>query len=409
LVALDAAPTTATEREQRLDLMALLGPALIGLHGPGAKETQEHYVDAVDLVHNSPAWEKHFPIFWGWWRLSHLRDFKESRERAKWLYDQVKRRSDLGLLLQAHHCNWAALHNQGDLVESAWHVSAGLALYCPEEHSGHASLYGNHDAKVCGHAHLALGLWQRGLTIEAEAEEEKAIAWAERLGHIGSMLHALEFALIHRAYRRDPTEVRTIADRLSGMAEEFGYGHYVTRCQIFQGWAMAVMGDAKRGAALAAEALSAERGVNTADDFAVFHCLVAESWIAAGEKDRALADLLTAQTDFERIGLCHWLPEVWRMIGDLMRALDPTNVVGAAKAYVKAYRLAQRQGAHRLALRATKGMAAIASSANQRRRADARIGMARRCVLELGGDEDEHYDIRMVQRESGITTEQRVS
>jgi predicted ATPase len=371
--------------------MALLGPALIGLHGPGAQVTQKLYADAVALARDQPDWEDYFPIFWGWWRLSHLQDFNESRERAAWLYGQVRHRRDRGLLLQAHHCNWAAFHNQGDLVGSARHIKAGLALYRIEEHRDHASLYGNHDAKVCGHVHRALGLWQRGLAYAAEVAEADAIAWARQLGHVGSMLHALEFALVHRAYRHNPREVRTVADRLSAMAEEYGYGHYSTRCRIFQGWAMAVQGDPKRGAKLAADALAIEREVNTADDFAVFHCLVAEAWVAAGEPERALDDLMNARTGFERIGLHHWLPEVLRMIGDLTLLLDPTAEVRAAKNYAKARRLAERQGAYRLALRATMSMERIASRSNERRTAQ-RLAAAWERVPELEAGAAERRD-----------------
>jgi predicted ATPase len=388
LAILESLPPTDTRQKQRLELMALLGPALIGLYGPGAQVTQDLYANAVAIAHELPDWDEHFPIFWGWWRLSHLQDFNESRERAAWLYREVRRRGDRGLLLQAHHSSWAALHNQGDLAGSARHIRAGLALYRVDEHREHASLYGNHDAKVCAHAHLALGLWQRGLAHAAEAEEGQSLAWAEHLGHVGSILHALEFALIHRAYRHQVLEVRAVADRLYRLADEYGYGHYCTRCRIFQGWAMAIQEDATKGAKLAAEALVSERDVNTADDFAVFHCLVAEAWMAAGEPERALADLVSARAGFELIGLHHWLPEIWRMIGDLTIALDPQNLIGAVRAYVKARRLAERQGAHRLALRATVRLERM-SSWPSRQRSATRLARARERVSELEETADE--------------------
>ncbi len=382
LTMLETLPPTDTRQKQRLELMVLLGPALLGFYGPGAQITQDLYANAVALARELPDWGEHFPIFWGWWRLSHLRDFNESRERAARLYREVRHRGDRGLLLQAHHCSWAALHNQGDLAGSARHIRAGLALYRVDEHRGHASFYGNHDAKVCAHAHLALGLWQRGLARAAEAEEAQSLAWAQSLGHVGSILHALEFALVHRAYRHNVPEVRAVADRLFRLADEYGYGHYCTRSRIFQGWAMAMQDDARTGARIADEALASERDVNTADDFAVFHCLVAEAWVAAGEPERALTDLVSARAAFERIGLHHWLPEIWRMIGDLTIALDAQNPTGAARAYVKARRLAQRQGAHRLALRATIRMERM-SSWPSRQRSTARLARARERVSEL--------------------------
>jgi predicted ATPase len=174
------------------------------------------------------------------------------------------------------------------------------------------------------------------------------------------MLHGLEVAMVHRAYRHNPEDVRGAANRLCALAEEHGYSHYRDRCRIFHGWAMAMLDDARAGATLAAEGLAIEREVNTADDFAVFQCLVAEAWTAASEPERALTELVGARAEFERIGLYHWLPEVWRMIGDLTLRVDRQSVEEAAIAYAKAGQLADKQGAHRLALRAAIGAARIA-------------------------------------------------
>jgi predicted ATPase/class 3 adenylate cyclase len=395
LAALDALPVTAASQEQRLELMELLGPALMGLHGPGSPEAQALYANAVALARSLPSWKEHFPIFWGWWRLSHLQDFNESRTRAAWLYAEVRNTGDRGLLLQAHHCNWAALHNQGELRGSAQHITDGLALYREAEHGEQAVLYGNHDARVCGHAYHALGLWQRGLAHMAETEEAHAIAWAQHLGHVGSVLHALELAMVHRAYRRNPQEVRAAADRLSVFAEEHDYSHYRTRSRICHGWAMAMLGDARQGATLAAEALAIERDVNTSDDFAVFHCLVAEAWAAAGEPDRALAEISAAQAGFQRIGLYHWAPEVWRTIGDLTLRVAPTAVAKAARAYAKAGRLASQQGAHRLALRAAVSAARLASNAGRQRYTE-RLAAAWKLVREIEEGAAELHEVEVL-------------
>jgi hypothetical protein len=91
---------------------------------------------------------------------------------------------------------------------------------------------------------------------------------------------------------------------------------------------------------------------------------------------------------FERIGLRHWLPEVWRMIGDLTISSDPTNVVGAARAYVKSRLLAERQGAHRLTLRSTLSLARIASLGTKQRIAE-RLAEVLTQVPEIEDDADE--------------------
>jgi class 3 adenylate cyclase/predicted ATPase len=360
LEAVDALPESAERSERRLELMSLLGPALIGLLGPGSIEAQTLYADAVTLARSLPGRAKHFPIFWGWWRLSHVRDFHDRRARATWLYSEACSHGNPELLLQAHHCNWASLFHQGDLFGCDQHARDGLAIYREEEHGEQASLYGNHDAKVCAHAHRALAFWQLGRSRAAEVEEASALAWARRLGHVGSILHALEFVTSHRAYRQDPEAVLAATDRMCALAAEHGFGQYHARCDILRGWAMAMRADARSGAALAAKGLAMERQMNTADDLPLFHCLVAEAWDTAGEPDRALAELAAARDEFERIGLRSWLPEVWRTIGDLTLRADPMAEAAAARVYAEAGRIAEEQPAHRLALRAALGAARLA-------------------------------------------------
>ena len=142
-----------------------------------------------------------------------------------------------------------------------------------------------------------------------------------------------------------------------------------------------------RQAALAAEGLAMERQMNTADDLALFHCLVAETWDRAGETERALDELKAAREEFERIGLSYWLPEVWRTVGDLTLRLDPQALVEAGNAYAEASRLAREQGAHRLALRAAVGLARVAlSSGAELEPAAAQLAAAHAAVAELEAD-----------------------
>jgi predicted ATPase len=200
---------------------------------------------------------------------------------------------------------------------------------------------------------------------------------------VGSVLHALEFATSHRAYRRDPEAVRATTDRMAALAEEHGFGEYRARCRVFQGWAMAISGESRAGAALAAQGLSMEREMNTADDLALFHCLVAEAQNEAGEAERALAELAAARDEFDRLGLRYWLPEVWRTIGDLTLRVDPRAEAAAAAAYAEAGRIAEEQGADRLALRAAVGAARLALSVGEGRvAAAARLAAARMRVTE---------------------------
>jgi predicted ATPase len=217
---------------------------------------------------------------------------------------------------------------------------------------------------------------------------------------VGSVLHALEFATSHRAYCRDPETVRVTTDRMSALAEEHGFGEYRARCRVFHGWAMAMRGEAEAGAALAAEGLAMERETNTADDLALFHCLVAEAQEKAGEPERALAELGAALGQFERIGLRYWLPEVWRTIGDLTLRADPKAEAAAAAAYAEAGRIAAEQGAYRLALRAALSAARLAlCCGGDLATVAARLAAARARVTEIEGGAADLRDAEAIAKE----------
>ena len=214
----DVLPEGRQTEELRMEIMVLLGPVLIFLRGPGSPEVEKLYARAYELSRQFPETSNSFRISWGWWRLS--RDFTVMQERADPLLRHAHTRNDEGLLLQAHHCQWASHFNQGDLAECRRHIDRGLEIYEAGEYRHHASLYGNHDAKVCGHGERALVLWLAGDPNRALAEEAVSHDWAAGLGHIGSRAHALDIALMHQFYRRDTGQIMERAADMIALAEE---------------------------------------------------------------------------------------------------------------------------------------------------------------------------------------------
>ena len=164
-----ALPPTPALQAQTFTIMGLLGPALIALYGPGSQDVQALYAEAYQSVHaggDAPISEDrrevqaHFPLLWGWWRIS--RDFRVMGERSAALLSRATRLGDPALLLQAHHCQWASCYNAADLLGCQDHIAHGMALYGSADYRDHASLYGNHDALVCAHGELAQVHWMQG-------------------------------------------------------------------------------------------------------------------------------------------------------------------------------------------------------------------------------------------------------
>ncbi len=357
LAALEKAPPSEARTDVRLQMAALLGPALIALKGPGSAEAQDLYARAYQLCQDVPEDISHFPIYWGWWRMS--RDFGAKVERAQALLGRARLRADDGLMLQAHHCAWASHYCVGALSESRDHAVAGLALYAAGDYRDHARLYGNHDAKVCAHGELSEIFWLQGRPLRAQSHEREAIAWARELNHLGSMVHALDYRLIHRAWRRDLSDAYAFAGDLARFSTEHALADHHAKAQIFRGWAMAMSEDLAGGRAMLEEGIARQRDIGTDEDFPIYVSLHTEVLLRSGEAGRALAGLHEARTEFDRIGLNVAIPELVRLHGEALLAENPGAGGEALARFAEARAMAERQGAGMLGLRASVSAARL--------------------------------------------------
>jgi class 3 adenylate cyclase/predicted ATPase len=357
LSAAEALPDDADAKEIRLDILILLGPALMTLVGPGSSEVEDVYSAAFRLCGELPESRRHFPVYWGWWRLS--ADVPDRDRRFRSLLIRAEERQDPELLLQAHHCGWASCFGVADFAACRRHIDAGLAIYEQGDYRSHATLYGGHDAKVCGQSEKALLLWLEGLPEQALAEEEKAFAWARTLGHDGSLSHVAEGAVNHHAYRRDPGKVAEHANTLIRLGEERGFGDYLSKGRIFLGWAVSQQGQPSRGLALLRQGIAQQKANGTVEDFPMYFCLFADALEIGGFAEEGYHELVGVREMCQKAGLKLWLPEVWRRIGELGRLAGRLSLEEAQDTVLAAHRIASEQGARPLALRAALSLARL--------------------------------------------------
>ena len=367
LAATEGLAETPERGRRRLQLMTLLGPALIAIRGPGSPEAQSLYVDAYGLVEQQVDSHSHFPLSWGWWRVS--RDYIVKRDRAAALLTRARRLNDDEMLLQAHHCNWAAHYELGDLCRCVDHVRAGMAVYESGDFRHHASMYGNHDALVCAHGELSQVFWMQGRLVDALAEEARALEVAETMGHLGSRVHAMDMALLHRSYQRDRAAVWHRADRLIEFTAEHGMPDHRAKGLIFRGWATAMEGDAQRGIEAIRSGLARQREIGTIEDFPMYVAMLADALVAGGQADRAVEEATRARAEFDAVGLRIWLPEVLRQLGVATIAADPGAAALAGATLDEAAAIAREQGACMLGLRIGIDQARLAQSLGDPERA----------------------------------------
>ena len=383
LAGLDRLPANRAVLDLRVALMALLGPALIALRGPGAAETQDLYAAAYALCNDMAEDRTHFPIYWGWWRLS--RDFREKRQRAVALLDRAATRKDTELLLQAHHCNWATDYAAGDFKRCCEHIEAGLKLYEQGDFRDHARVYGNHDACVCAHGELAQVQWMQGRPASAMESERRAMEWADTLDHLGSKLHAMDMRLLHRVYRREHKAVFQHAGDLVTFTSELDLQDHRAKGLIFRGWSVAMQDDAGAGLRILEDGFARQQDIGTTEDFSLYLCLRAEAMGAAGQAAQAVEMLRRERLAFAERGFGFWMPELIRTLADMTLAADPHATDEAASLLAEAEALAVAQDVPMLGLRIAVTAAQLDGRRGEGRTAAERL---RRALARIAEDDD---------------------
>lgn len=355
LEALGAMVNTPERKEKELGLRIVLGPALINTRGPLSSNVQENYSRAQRLCMQLPETEMHFAALWGLWRIT--RSFDEKQRIADDLLRVAGRLDDQGLLLQAHHTQWATQFHLGRHVECLHHVDEGLSIYAQNDYRSHATTYGGHDPRVCGCGEAAFSLWLLGKPEASLARADEALAWAKKLGHAGTTAHALDMNLLLHRYRRDLSEVMERSDEIIDFAKHENFPVHKAKGLVFKGWAVAQLDNPAAGLELIRAGLDSQQNVGTREDFPIFFDMLAEVLGMTGENSEALHVIDEALSEAAASGLRYWTAELHRRKGELL--LNGNMKERAEESLFRARRTAQQQGATALELRAVMSLARL--------------------------------------------------
>lgn len=341
-------PDEQSRERHELAVLAALGPILTSTQGTKSREACELYERAVEVARRRPLAEQAewFPLYWGWWYTG--ADFAVQRTRAQAMMSDLRAVSDPQIQLQTQHCIWAIDFNMGGHDTCIAAVDAGLALYDAGRGRANVSLYGGHDAKVCGLGQKGLSLWFKGRPQSAVRSITESVAWARAIGHVGSMAHALDIAAMLHRYRRDYQSVREMAAAMRALAGKHELPSLHAKALIFEGWCDGNSGQPQRGRRLAEEGFAIQREIGTREDFPVYSEMLAELLTGTGEAGTAAALLGEAIDEAERTGHHYWLPELH--CRRAMLAASQADRDTALRSLGEAIRLAVAQAAPGLVL-----------------------------------------------------------
>lgn len=329
---------------RQLDCWLKLGSASVVAYGLQSVEAETAYTKAAGIGEQLGDGAASFQAKWGLWINANLRRKTAlARDRADELVSLAQQSGDREFLLEAYHCQFSTAHFRGDVrgaLEGCRHV---IALYDMKQHRHLAHTFGGHDPGVCAHAQCGNSLQLSGKEQHAREQFEQAIALAEMLDHPNSLGHGLHNVAIGHQLGGDREGTYAAAHRAASLADKFNLPPWRASSVILVGWATATgAADADAVRLIDAEIANAT-AVGPLPQY--YLGLAAEVLLAAGRAADALGHLDRAIAGIDEAGVGIYLPEIYRLRGTCLLALDRRSKVEARSAFTIATDIARRHGA----------------------------------------------------------------
>ena len=354
----DALPEPADRMRRQLDFLLKLGPALMVARGYQDAEVEESYRRAAEIGAAIGDDTATFKAKWGLWLNANIRRKTAlARDRAGELVSLAQRSGDSDLLLEAYHCRWSTAFFRGDVEASVDNSRIGAVTYDMARHRHLGMEFGGHDPGVCAHSVLAAGLILEGDRDQGVESVVRALSLAESLDHSNSLAHALYECSLCYQLVADREATLVAAQRAAKLAEKFGFLPYLTSSAVLTAWAMAVGPGISEAARMMDEGIESAVVVGTLPQY--YLGVAAEVMLAAGRPADGLAHLDRAIAEIDEPGVGFYLPEIYRLRGECLLALDRANKNEAKRAFVAARDIANRQGAVILERRAATSLSEL--------------------------------------------------
>jgi predicted ATPase len=169
------------------------------------------------------------------------------------------------------------------------------------------------------------------------------LALAETLDHPNSLAHALHNGAIRLQVVGDREAAFAAANRTVALADKFGLSPWRASSLILTGWATAVGAGVTDAARLVDEEINKATAAGPLPQY--YLGLAADVLLAAGRAADGLVHLDRAIAGIDEPGVGFYLPEIYRLRGECLLALDRANKEEARRAFTTARDIARRQGA----------------------------------------------------------------
>jgi predicted ATPase len=305
-----------------------------------------------------------FKATWGLWFNANLStEFDQAVARAEELLALGQRLGDEDLLVEAYHCRWSTAYFRGDTATALQASREGIARYNPARHGRLGAEFGGHDPGVCALGVQSQMLCFSGFVDQAVRNVDQIVALAERLNHPPSLAHGLLGTTMTYQLAGDRQSCYRLANRWAEVSGKHNFPPQRALGIFFSGWGKAAGATLAEGLEMMETAYPATAAMQSM----LFHntALLAEVRAKAGRVSDGLALVTEALQRAKDPEIGYYLPEIYRLRGELLLASSPGARDEAERCYHTAIRIARQQGAVSLQLRAAMSIARFWASAGR--------------------------------------------
>jgi len=351
LTLLATLPDSPERLRHELTLQLTLGRLLLAAKGLAAPEVGDVYSRALALCQQVGETPKLFPVLWGLIQFHCAQgQLHTAGELSQQLLHLAQRQPNTVLPLESQLALGSVALYRGDLVTAQAHLEQGRRLYDPAMPFTRAFRHG-HDPMVMTLAIMALALWGAGHADQARQRSQEALTLAQQGGHVPSLLLAELFVACLSHCRRDVAATQAAASALMALATQQDFALRLAQGRLFQGWVLAMQGDAATGVTHILQGLVVQHSVGPKLLYPYFLSLLAEAYSQAGQPATGLTVLTEALTLEATTEERWWEAELYRLQGALLLQLLSPDVSRAEASLHQALDVARRQGAKALELR----------------------------------------------------------
>jgi tetratricopeptide (TPR) repeat protein len=360
LEVLQALPEGAARDEREFHLQRTLGQALLMTRGFGAAEVETVFERTRVLSRQQVVTGTQvLPLLRGQISFYQVRGpILRARAVGKELLALCAHGGDQVARTQAHYGHGVTLYNLAELEPSRRHLEHALALYEPETHAAHVSVYGGYDPGVACRCWLAWVQWLHGFPDRALDTVEDGLALAQRLRHPFTLNWAHLSAATVRLNRGEAAAAQQHLESAAAIGRQEGFAYQLALGIFHEGWAFVMQGRPDDAVSRLRAGLEGCRAAGAAVGRPAILSILAYATAMTGRFDDGLACIDEGIGDAERTHQPLYLVHLDQARGDLL-GWRGDDLALAEASYRRALERARELGARALELRAATGLARL--------------------------------------------------